>query len=101
VTKDYFDKELKKAQQKFNQTFGMLTVCDLQLRQSAILAIVFLGRVGNRITKTKNDNDRRCEIRKFMQTRHNLNSIFDKVEHQQKEQFNRKDDLKMVETMRN
>jgi len=85
---DFFDKEVAKAQQRFNQTFGRLTVCDLKLRQAVILTVCLLGRAGDKIKIAKNKDDVRGEIKKFIRIRTSLNKVFYKIEKQQKERRN-------------
>ncbi len=82
---DFFEKELRNAQQNFNQTFGVQDVCNLKLRGSAILAIGFLGKACEKINKAEKKDDVRDEIKKFMRTRNVLNNIFNDFEEQQKE----------------
>ena len=83
---DFFKKEVLKAQERFNQTFGLMTVCDLRQRQGAILAVVFLGMIADKIGKEKNRDHARDKIRNFMKTRDILHRLFDRVENQQTEQ---------------
>ena len=83
---DFFKKEVLKAQERFNQTFGLLTVCDLRQRQKAILAVIFLARIADKIGKEKNRDNARDKIRKFMRTRDILYRLFDRVERHQAEQ---------------
>ena len=82
---DFFEKEVTKARERFNQTFGELLVCDLKSRQLAILAICFLGRCANELNKAKNKEGVREKIKKFMRTEKVLNNVFDQIEKQQKE----------------
>ena len=96
---DFFEKEVMKARKKFNQTFGKRTVCDLRLRQSAILAIVFLGRLGNRIMDANNKDDVKAEIQKYMKTKEILSNLFTKIEEHQKERRNNVN--RNIETGRN
>ncbi len=37
---NFFEKELIKVRERFNQTFGKQTVCDLQTRAQVIIAII-------------------------------------------------------------
>ena len=82
---DFFEKEVKNAQQRFNQTFGLMDVFDLKSRQSTILAICLLARTGDKISKAKKKEDVRAEIKKFMKTRSVLNCVFKRIEKHQKE----------------
>jgi len=77
---DFFQKELKKTQERFNQTFGLLCLCDLRMRQAAILSICFLGNLERKIKGAVNKDKVREEIKKFMRIRNVLNSAFDQIE---------------------
>lgn len=82
---DFFEKEVNRAQEKFNQTFGMLETGDIKLRQSVILKICGLGCLKNKIGKAANRDQVRDEICKFMKIRNTLNNIFNTIEDYQKE----------------
>ena len=84
---DFFE-EVIKSQEGFNQTFGVLDVCDLKSRQSTILAISSLGLIAGKIKKAKNKDDVKDEIKQFMRTRTILDSVFKQF---QKEQGERRD----------
>jgi hypothetical protein len=86
---DFFERETRSAQRRFNETFGKLRVCDLKLRQAAIVSICLLGRIGENIKISKDENEKKERIRKFMRIRNALNDIFTKIETQQKERRNR------------
>ena len=77
---DFFENEVRKARERFNQTFGVQDVCDLKSRQSTILAICSLGLIAGKIKKAKNKDDVRDEIKKFMRNKTILNSVFEKFE---------------------
>jgi len=87
MTIDFFEKELKKVQRRFNETFGIQEVCDLKLRQSVILAICFLGRACYTIKKAEKKEDVRDDIKTFMKNRSVLNDLFNRCEQQQKERM--------------
>ena len=82
---DFFEKEVTRAQCKFNQTFGMLKTCDIKLRQSAILKICGLGCLRNKIVKAAGKDQVRDEICSFMKIRGILNNVFNTIEDYQKE----------------
>jgi hypothetical protein len=82
---NFFDKEVARAQNKFNQTFGMLKTSDIKLRQSAILKICGLGCLRNKIAKAKDKDEVRDEICNFMEIRNILNNVFNTIEAYQKE----------------
>ena len=39
MNQEFFEKEIQRVRHRFNQTFGLLPVCDLKLRQSVILNV--------------------------------------------------------------
>ena len=82
---DFFEKEVSSAQRRFNETFGELPVCNLKLRQSVIVSICLMGRTGEKIQKSKNENEKKELIRKFMRIRNALNGRFTEIENHQKE----------------
>ena len=82
---DFFEREVSSAQHRFNETFGMLPVCDLKLRQSVIVSICLLGRTGEKVKTSQNENEKKERIRKFMRIRNGLNDIFTEIENHQKE----------------
>jgi hypothetical protein len=82
---DFFEKEVNRAQEKFNQTFGMLETGDIKLRQLVILKICGLGCLKNKIGKAANRDQVRDEICKFMKIRNTLNNVFNTIENYQKE----------------
>ena len=85
---NFFDAEVTKAQERFNQTFGVLTVCDLKQRQSAIVAICLLGRSSEKIKIANTKDEAREEIKKFMRIRKVLNSVFTQIETELNERRN-------------
>ena len=89
---DFFEKEVTRTQQKFNQTFGMLRTGDIKLRQSAILKICGLGCLRNKIVKAAGKDQVRDEICSFMKIRGILNNVFNTIEDYQKERRNFEND---------
>ena len=81
---DFFEKEVKKVQQRFNETFGVMTVCDLKLRQSAILTLIELCRLSEKIMSNNKDKVR-DEIKKFMRAKSVLGNLFDQIDKHHKE----------------
>ena len=82
---DFFGEAVKSAQQRFNQTFGELTTCNIRLRQSAILKICGLGCLRNKIIKAADSDQVREEICSFRKIRKTLNNVFNTIEDYQKE----------------
>ena len=75
MTIDFFERELFKVQQKFNQTFGEMPTCNPQVRAKVIFAIVQMGILKNKI-KEKNQRE---DISKFVITKSRLDRIFEKL----------------------
>jgi len=84
VAIDFFEKEVKNVQQRFNETFGVMTVCDLRLRQTAILAIIRLCSLGEKIMSSSKDKVR-DEIKKFVRVKSVLGNLFDQIDKHHKE----------------
>ena len=76
---DFFEREVNKVQQRFNKTFGVLDVCDIRTRQKAILSIIKLMRLKDRIMNN-NSNNIKEDRSKFVKTRDWLNQAFNKIE---------------------
>jgi len=66
---DFFESEVRKAQNRFNETFGTELVCNVNLRQSVILAICFMGNASKKIKAANNKDQVRSLIKKFMKTK--------------------------------
>ena len=82
---DFFELELEKVQDRFNNTFGTTTVCNLKLRQSTILAICFMSTAARKIKNATNKDNVREDIKKFMKTRCILNDLYDQFEREHQE----------------
>lgn len=80
----FFETELARIQDRFNKTFGEMAVCNIRTRQQTILAIIRLRLLKRKINTASKDSVR-AEIRKFVRTKNNLNSIFNSIEKHQKE----------------
>ena len=80
MKQNFFNLELRYIQERFNQTFGRQTVCDLEFRCQVILAIVSMGMISKQIINTENKDKVREEIQLFLRTRKVLNNIFNRAE---------------------
>lgn len=76
----FFEKELFKIRERFNQTFGRQIVCDLKTRQQVILSIIHMGLLSRKISETGVANETRARIQRLIKVRDTLNGIFDKAE---------------------
>ena len=79
---DFFEKELHKVQDRFNQTFGKPTVCDIRTRQQAMLKIIRMSLLRNRIMHSKAKEKIVQDRSKFVMTRNWLHSLFNQVENE-------------------
>ena len=77
---NFFEKELIKVRERFNQTFGKQFVCDLQTRAQVIIAIIHMGLLGNKIMKVKDKEMVRDDIRIFIRKRNALTTLFNDAE---------------------
>jgi hypothetical protein len=79
---NFFEKEIKTVQERFNQTFGVLNVCDLKARRMAMLKIIRMGILREAIMQSKNKDDVMEERSKFVKARNWLNNIFSQIENE-------------------
>ena len=77
---NFFEKELTRVRERFNQTFGKQTVCDLQTRAQVIIAIIHMGMLNNKIMKAKDKSMVRDDIRMFIRIKNALSIIFNNAE---------------------
>lgn len=76
---DFFEKEVEKSQERFNQTYGSMVVCNLKLREAAIMSIANLGLLCRKITAAKRKHEMKDDIRTFMRIRKTLNNHFNQL----------------------
>ncbi len=69
---DFFGKELNRVQERFNQTFGVMPLCNPKVRIRVIFAIVQMCLLQRKIIKDKRKED----ISQFVKTKDKLNKIF-------------------------
>ena len=77
---DFFEKELRKAQNRFNTVFCELFVCNLKVRQTLILAITWMGVLKRKIHEKEDKDLARDDIRKFVKYRNLVNDVFNNIE---------------------
>ena len=79
---DFFEKEVKRLQERFNGTFGQEPTVNMRARHLAILAICRAGILARSVRQTS-DEKRIGEIaREFCNVRETLNMCFDLIEPQ-------------------
>ncbi len=76
----YFENQLALVRERFNQTFGRQTVVNVRTRYRVILSITALGVLCDKITRAKNPETVRAEIKRFCQTRSKLIALFNRTE---------------------
>ncbi len=77
---DFFERELNTVQERFNQTFGKQTVCNLEARCRVIISIIHMGILGDKINKAGDKSMVRDDIRMFIRIRNTLFTIFNNAE---------------------
>ena len=77
---DFFEKEFAMVCERFNQTFGKQTVCNLKTRYRVIIAIIQMGMLNKKIGKTKDKYEVRDDIIMFNRVRDTLMTIFSNAE---------------------
>ena len=77
---DYFEKELAMVWEKYNQTFGKQSVCNLETRYRVIIAIIHMGTLSKKIRKTGEKSMVRDDIRLLIRTKNALMTIFTNAE---------------------
>ncbi len=80
MTVNFFEREVRKTRERFNQSFGNRVVCNIEARYSAILSICRLGILGNKIAEGKEEES----IQEFVRIRDVLNNFFNLMEKQRK-----------------
>ncbi|MFC1488945.1 hypothetical protein ACFL6B_03760 [Thermodesulfobacteriota bacterium] len=77
---DFFQKEVDKLQYRFNETFGVMDVCNLQMRYEVILAIISMARLAGEIKKATKKIFVKDEIKLFIHQKESLDKIFNKID---------------------
>ena len=61
---DFFQKEVRKAEQRFNETFGATQIVNLSARFNVIFAIINLGLIAKEINKQSIKQNGKKDIEK-------------------------------------
>lgn len=77
---NFFATELRKVQDRFNQTLGEMVVFNIKTRQNTILAIIGMGLLEKKISSATNKEKVRPDIKRFMRTQKTLTNLFDDIE---------------------
>ncbi len=78
MTARFFEKEVRKIQERFNQAFGDQVTFRIQARHAALLSICRLGILEKRIARIKDKP--REGIQEFIRIRDTLNNLFNLME---------------------
>ena len=71
---NFFETEVRKLQDQFNEVFGDCVVCNVRTRQVAIMSICNLGLLSRKLSKA-NNKDRHL-IQSFMKRKTILKNLF-------------------------
>lgn len=83
TTIDFFEKEVKRLQERFNATFGQAKIVNMRARYLAIFAICRADILARSVRETS-DEKRIAEMtREFCSIRKVINQLFDLIESQQ------------------
>ena len=81
---NFYEREVRRVQKRFNETFGRKTVCNLAVRYAAIFSICRLGILGRKIGEAKDKEKVKDSIHAFIRIRDVLNDYFKLMEKQKK-----------------
>ena len=81
MTINFFEKEVSKAQGRFNQIFGNEIVCNIEARYAAIFTICQMGVICKRLQTSKKQK----LIQEFVGLRNIINTFFNRLEKDIKE----------------
>ena len=77
---NFFEKELTKVQERYNETYGQLTVCDIQTRQKVILNIIAMCRLKDKIMKGGVPHELHENRGLFVRRKNWVNAKFDAIQ---------------------
>jgi hypothetical protein len=75
---DFFDREVTRLQDKFNETFGKRVVCNIRTRNAAMISIVGIGLLARKINKSADKKAVRQEIQEFMSRKKIIDRFFER-----------------------
>ena len=80
---EFFEREMNRVQDRFNDAFGGQVVCDINARHTAILAICQMGILARKIVREKPSPQSRDYLAGFHRGRKALHRLFNKMESEQ------------------
>ena len=82
-TIDFFEKEVKRLQQRFNETLGQAKTISVMVRYVTILTICRMDLIARSIKESADEQTRAKMTKEFCNKREGLNKFFDLMESQQ------------------
>ena len=82
MTVYFFDCEVKRARERFNQNFSSEIVFNINARYSAMLSICWLGILRDKIKEAEGEDEVKGSIQEFTRIRDVLNNFFNLIESQ-------------------
>ena len=82
MTIDFFEKEVKRLQERFNATIGQERTVNMRARYLAILALCRAGILARSVRETSDEKRIGEMTREFCNVREALNRFFDLIESQ-------------------
>jgi hypothetical protein len=83
TTIDFFEREVKRLQERFNTTFGQAKIVNVRARYLTIFAICWVDLIARSARKTSDEQAIGKMTREFCKKRESLNRFFDLIESQQ------------------
>lgn len=80
MKKRFFEKHVREAQARFNQVFGQQEVCSLMARQAAMMSVIWLGLLCDKILAADDSREAKDDIAEFVKTKDSINMFFDSFE---------------------
>ena len=81
MTVIFFEKEVNKAQSRFNGIFGNEIVCNIEARDAAIFTICQMGVICKKLKKSKEKEF----IQEFVRLKNIINTFFNRLEKENEE----------------
>ena len=82
-TIDFFEKEVKRLQERFNETLGQAKNVNVTVRYAALLAICRIDLIARSIRVTSDEQTKAQMTKELCKQREGMNRFFDLIESQQ------------------
>lgn len=80
ATIDFFEKEVKRLEERFNEAFGQAKTLNMRVRTLAILAICRAGILARTVRETLDEKKTGEMTREFCRIREVMNGLFNLIE---------------------